>query len=247
MGREVKEDWLLGRRLRVLQPTRGYRAGMDAALLAAAANLLPGQRLIEAGCGAGGALCQVAARCPETQMVGVERDAEAVRLAQLNMTENGFGDRNRIIQADIADGFRSLGLSPFDAAICNPPFFDDETSLRPPAPERRGAWIADDGLEAWTGFLLKAVREGGTITVIHRADRLADILGQLASKAGSFQIRPIHPFADHPAKRVIVRAIKTGRAPLELLPALVMHDQSGAKHTPEAEAILRGERILGWR
>ena len=46
--------------------------------------------------------------------------------------------------------------------------------------------------------------------------------------------------------RVIVRAIKTGKAPLVLLPPLVMHDRDGGKHTVEAEAILRGETNLPW-
>ena len=114
------------------------------------------------------------------------------------------------------------------------------------SPARRGAWIADDGLAAWTAFLLKAVREGGRIVIIHRADRLADILALLAPKAGSFAIRPIHPFPDEPAKRVLVQAIKTGKAPLRLLPPLVLHDRSGAKHTPAAEAILRGEAALAF-
>jgi tRNA1(Val) A37 N6-methylase TrmN6 len=45
---------------------------------------------------------------------------------------------------------------------------------------------------------------------------------------------------------VIVRAIKTGKAPLVLLPPLVLHDHDGAKHTAEVEAILRGEAALGW-
>ena len=70
------------------------------------------------------------------------------------------------------------------------------------------------GLAAWTDFMLKAVREGGTLTLIHRADRLGDILGLLTPKAGSFRIRPIHPFADQPAKRVLVRGHpQTGKAP----------------------------------
>jgi tRNA1(Val) A37 N6-methylase TrmN6 len=137
-------------------------------------------------------------------------------------------------------------LAPFDAAMANPPFFDDPGALRGPAPAKAGAWLADDGLAAWTGFLLKAVREGGTITIIHRADRLADILAQLAPKAGSVRIRPIQPFADQPAKRVLVRAIKTGKAPLVLLPPLVLHARDAGKHTAEAEAILRGEAGLGW-
>ena len=54
------------------------------------------------------------------------------------------------------------------------------------------------------------------------------------------------PFADAPAKRVLVRAVKTGKAPLRLLPPLILHDRSGAKHTPEAEAVLRGEAGLDW-
>ena len=130
--------------------------------------------------------------------------------------------------------------------MANPPFFDDPGVLRAPAPEKAGAWMADGGLAAWTGFLLKAVREGGSVTLIHRADRLSDILALLAPKAGSFQIRPIHSHADAPAKRVLVRALKTGKAPLQLLPALVLHPREGAKHTDEAEAILRGEAALGW-
>jgi tRNA1(Val) A37 N6-methylase TrmN6 len=134
----------------------------------------------------------------------------------------------------------------FDAAMANPPFFDDPTALRAPDPAKSAAWMAEGGLSAWTGFLAKAVREGGTITLIHRADRLADLLALLAPKAGSFQIRGIHPFADAPAKRVLVRAVKTGKAPLKLLPPLVLHPRGDGKHTAEAEAILRGEAALSW-
>ena len=106
--------------------------------------------------------------------------------------------------------------------------------------------MADGGLAAWTAFMLRAVREGGGVLMIHRADRLADILALLAPKAGSFQVRPIHPRAEAPAKRVLVRAIKTGKAPLVLLPPLVLHPTEGAKHTAQAEAILRGEADLPW-
>jgi tRNA1(Val) A37 N6-methylase TrmN6 len=54
------------------------------------------------------------------------------------------------------------------------------------------------------------------------------------------------PFADQPAKRVLVRAIKSGKAPLRLLPPLILHDREGGKHTPEVEAILRGEAAVDW-
>ena len=242
----VTEDRLLDGRVRLRQPARGYRAGLDAALLAAACDAQPGQRVLEAGCGAGGALLAAAARRPGVRFVGVERDAAALALAQENIALNGFEGRVEAIEGDVAVRFSTLGLEPFDAAMTNPPFFDDSASLRGPSPERRAAWMADDGLAAWIGFLSKGVREGGTLTLIHRADRLADILALLGEKCGGIQVRPIHPFADQPAKRVLVRAIKTGKAPLKLLPGLVLHDHDGDKHRPEVEAILRGEADLPW-
>lgn len=243
---EVVENTLLNGRVRLRQPARGYRAGMDAALLAAAVAPRRGERLFEAGCGAGAVLMQIAARHTGASLTGLERDSLAAALARENAGLNGFGDRTAIIDGDVAAGFRALDLAPFDWAVSNPPFFDDPGALRAPAPGKQGAWMADDGLAAWTGLLLKAVREGGRIVIIHRADRLADLLALLGEKAGSLAIRPVQPFAEQPAKRVLVQAIKTGKAPLRLLPPLVLHDRSGAKHTPEAEAILRGEAALDW-
>jgi tRNA1(Val) A37 N6-methylase TrmN6 len=240
------DNTILGGRVRIRQASDGYRAGMDAALLAAACDASDPQRVLDAGCGVG-AVMLAAARRTAASFVGVERDAAALAQAVENIALNDLGERVQAMAGDVAAPFARLGLAPFDAALANPPFFDDPGALRGPSPERRDAWIAEDGLAAWTAFLLKAVREGGSITLIHRADRLADILALLTPKAGSFQIRPITPFADAPAKRVIVRAIKTGRAPLRLLAPLVLHARaSAAKHTAQAEAILRGEAGLAW-
>jgi tRNA1(Val) A37 N6-methylase TrmN6 len=243
---ETTQDRVLGGRVSLRQPVRGYRAGLDAALLAAACDAAPGARALEAGCGAGGALLAAATRRPGVRFVGVERDAAALALARDNIARNGLQDRVDAVAGDVGLRFAGLGLEPFDAAMANPPFFDDPDALRGPAAERRGAWMADDGLGAWIGFLSKAVREGGTILLIHRADRLGDILGLLAPKAGSVQVLPVHPFAGRPAKRVLVRAVKTGKAPLRLLAPLVLHDGEGGKHTAAVEAILRGEAALSW-
>lgn len=243
---DVTTDRLLDGRVLLRQPARGYRAGMDAALLAAACDAKAGERVLEAGCGPGAALLAAAVRRAGARFMGVERDGAAAALARENVALNGLGDRIEIVEGDVQAGFRALGLPVFDAVLANPPFFDDPDALLAPAEEKTGAWMADGGLEAWTAFLLKAVREGGTITVIHRADRLGDLLALLGGKAGSFRVRPIHPFADAPAKRVLVRAVKTGKAPLALLPPLVLHERAGGKHSAAAEAVLRGETALGW-
>ncbi|HEY2482771.1 MAG TPA: methyltransferase [Caulobacteraceae bacterium] len=245
---QTSDDGLLNGRVRLRQDEGGYRAGMDAALLAAACDARAGEAVLEAGCGAGAALLAAAVRRPGVRFVGLERDGAAVALAVANIAHNALEDRVSAQAGDVGAPLKACGLTAgsFDAALANPPFFDDERALRGPATAKRGAWIAEGGLEAWTGFLAKAVRDGGTLTLIHRADRLGDLLALLSRRAGSFQVRPVHPFADAPASRVVVRAIKAGRAPLRLLPPLILHPRQGAKHTPEAEAIFRGEAALDW-
>ncbi len=245
LAQSWSQDTVLNGKVVLRQPIKGYRAGLDAALLAACCNAISGQRVVEAGCGVGGALLAAATRCPGVKLVGIERDPQAAALARDNMALNGLQDRVQIIETALPASVAKLGLEPFDVAMSNPPFFDDPASLRTPDASRLGAYMAEEGLGAWVGFLLKSVREGGSITLIHRADRLGDILGLLAPKAGSVRIRPIAPFVDAHAKRVLVRAIKTGKAPMVLLPPLVLHNRNGG-YTTQTEAILRGEAALGW-
>ena len=245
MAVEHTEDRLLDGRLRLRQAASGYRAGLDAALLAASCDAQAGERVLDAGCGVGAVMLQAALRAPDATFLGVEREPAVVDLARVNIELNDLQDRVSVEVGEVsARPGGHAGL--FDRAVANPPFFEDPTRLRGPAPAKRGAWIADDGLEAWIEFLTKTVREGGAVVLIHRADRLGDLLALLSRRAGSFQVRPIHPFSDAPASRILIRAVRAGRAPLKLLPALILHPRNGAKHTPEAEAILRGEASLGW-
>lgn len=243
---QLTVDAVLDGAVRLAQPRHGYRAGLDAALLAAACNVEPGERALEAGCGVGAALLAAAIRNPGADWVGVERDPHALALAQANIALNDLSDRVAALGGDVALPFRKLDLERFDAVMANPPYFDDDKVLRGPAPARRGAYIADDGLEAWIEFLTKAVHDRGRITLIHRADRLADILSLLSHKAGSFRVLPVQPFAEAPAKRVLVRAIKTGKAPLVILPSLVLHERGQGQHRPQIEAILRGQARIEW-
>ncbi|MDB5451899.1 MAG: methyltransferase [Caulobacteraceae bacterium] len=242
----ITVDAVLGGAVRLAQPRHGYRAGLDAALLAAACKLEPGERGLDVGCGVGAALLAAAFRNPGADWVGLERDPRALALAQANVILNELDERVAVVAGDVAEPFRKLGLERFDAAMANPPFFDDDKVLRGPLPSRRGAYIADDGLEAWIEFLMKAVRDRGRITLIHRADRLGDLLALLGRKCGSFRILPVQPFADAPAKRVLVRAIKSGRAPLVILPPLVLHERGAGQHRPQIEAILRGQAAIDW-
>jgi tRNA1(Val) A37 N6-methylase TrmN6 len=239
----LTEDALLNGRVVLLQPERGFRAGLDSVLLAAAASAPEvAARVLEIGCGAGGALLAAAALHPRWRFVGVEREAFAADLARRNAAANGADKRVSIIEADaLADPGLDLGES-FDAALCNPPF-----NARGHAPDetRAHAHLTEYPIDAWIKAIVNRLRGGAHLTLIHRAEALGSILSALDGRLGGARVIPVHPFADQPAHRVLVRATKGSRAGLTLLPGLALH-QEGAKHTPQAEAILRGRVLINW-
>lgn len=240
---DITDDAVLGGRLRIRQPARGYRVNIDTLLLAAAVEAHDGARLMEAGCGVGAATLAVAVRSANTTFLGVERDANMAAMARENVAMNAMSERIEIATGDALDKHASWGV--FDGVFVNPPF-DAEGEGRAPSEARRHAYIADEKLAAWIAALADRLTGGAALTMIHRAGKLSELLAGLEGRLGGVEVIPVRPRADAPAKRVILRARKGSRAPLRLLKGLDLHDGSGAKYTPEVEALLRGEGKVIW-
>jgi tRNA1(Val) A37 N6-methylase TrmN6 len=240
---DVTEDALLGGRIRVRQPARGYRVNVDTLLLAQAVEAPPGARLLEAGCGVGAGLVAVAARAKDVTLLGVERDANMATIARENVALNAMSDRIEIATGDVLE--RSANIGVFDGVFVNPPY-DREGEGRAPIEARRHAYLADAPLDAWIAALADRLTGGAALTMIHRAHKAPEILAALDGRLGGVELIPIQPTMDAPAKRVLVRARKGSRAPFRLLPGRILHDAAGGKYTPETEAILRGEALIGW-
>ncbi len=247
----VTEDALLGGRIRIRQPARGYRVNVDTLLLAAT---LPQDRIrsnntrvVEPCCGVGAALLAVAtqhSRTGQVEFVGIERDPLYAALARENVDLNEQAHRTRIIEADALDPSAEFGV--FDYVILNPPY-DSASEGRPPAAEKRSAFIADRPIGDWIKVWSNRMSAHSNMTLIHRAHRLGEILAALEGRLGGVEIFPIRPSARAKARRVIVRAWKGSRAPLKLFGGLDLHpENSDDKYTPEADAILRGESFINF-
>lgn len=242
MDPAVTEDRLLDGKVRLLQPEAGYRAAIDPVLLAAAVAAAAGERVLDAGSGAGAASLCLAWRCPDISIKGIEFDPQAVALARRNIALNELTGRVEAILGSIAAPPPALAGGGFDQAMANPPYQADGT--RPADPGRAAAHIEGDlGLAEWVLACLALLRPKGTLTLIHRADRLDALLTALHGKAGEVAILPLWPMDGRPAKRVLVRARKGVRGPASLLPGLVLHRADG-RYTPAAEAILRDGKGL---
>lgn len=240
---DVTEDGLLGGRVRLRQPARGYRANADTVLLAAAVEAVDDAHFLEAGCGVGGALLCVAARAPRVRVTGVERDGPMAALARENAVLNGWADRIDVIEGDV---IALDDLETFDGVFFNPPF-DDAARVPALDPTRRGAHIAEAPIGAWIKTLVNHMRGGAALTLIHRATALPEILAAFEGRLGGIEAFPIFPRRGAGAKRVLARARKGARAPFTLYRGLVLHDESEATFTPEAEAIFRDGAAIAWR
>jgi tRNA1(Val) A37 N6-methylase TrmN6 len=247
LARELTEDAFLGGRLRLRQPKSGHRAGHDAMLLAAATAAQAGDRVVDFGAGVGAAGLAVATRNPGIRIVLIEIDEALAELARGNAALNRI--EASVIAMDLASGaeiFAGAGLAPdsVDAVLMNPPFNDSKRHRSSPDKGREIAHVADAAtLENWIHAARRVLKSAGVLTLIWRADGLGQVLAALDRGFGSLSILPIHGNAATPAIRVLVRAIKGGRAPTALYPGLMLNDESGVPNK-QVEEILAGRGAL---
>jgi tRNA1Val (adenine37-N6)-methyltransferase len=228
----VTEDRFLGGRVIVRQPETGFRAGLDAVMLAAAVP--EAGKVLELGAGAGTASLCLTARLAESQVTGLEIDLELVALATANAEANGTAGRVRFAAADIFD-LPEVYRRQFNHVLSNPPFHD-EAGQAAPDPARARALQDGGRLAGWLEIGLKRTVSGGTFTAILRADRLGEALAALPERGVT--VFPLWPRVGVAAKRVILQARQGSRAPLVMAAGLVLHRDDGS-YTAEADAVLR--------
>lgn len=246
----VTDDAFLGGRLHLWQPRVGYRAATDPVLLAACCPAQAGQTVLDIGCGAGAASLCLAVRVPGLHHSGLELQPSYANLALRNAQRAGVA--LTLAEGSVLDmpkAFRTI----YDHVITNPPYFPPAGS---PAMDsgRNLALHEQVSILDWVAAAKRRVAQSGWLTLIVRADRMADALAGLGAGSGgdmgSVTVLPFAAREGREAGRVIIRARKGGRAGLRLLAPLVLHDglehtSDRDNHSPQAEAIFRRGEGLG--
>lgn len=242
-------DHILGGQLLLRQPASGHRAGHDAILLAAATSARPGQRVVDFGAGVGTAGLALAKRVPGLSLALIEINPDFADLARHNAEANGLAaDVITLDLAANAEAFAAMGLPPdfADVILMNPPFNDPTRHRASPDKTREIAHVAtDETLTRWVHAARRVLKSNGVLTMIWRADGIADVLAALDRGFGSLALMPVHGDASAPAIRILVRAVKGGRAPAAIHPGIVLRDAKGA---PDAhiQQVLAGQAALAW-
>ncbi len=243
------DDRVLGGKLLLRQPASGHRAGHDAILLAAATSASPGQRVVDFGAGVGTAGLAVAKRVPGLSLALIEINPDFAGLARHNAEANGIAAE--VVTLDLASNaetFAAAGLLPdsADVILMNPPFNDSARHRASPDKTREIAHVAtEETLATWVHAARRLLKSGGVLTMIWRADGIADVLKALDRGFGSLALMPVHGDALAPAIRILVRAVKGGRAPAAIHPGIALRDAKGAPDDYIQE-ILAGRAALPW-
>lgn len=237
----VIESSLLRGRVKLLQPKVGFRAAIDTVFLAAATPVKDRWQVLDVGCGVGSVGLSIALRNKNISLIGIDIQRELIDLSLQNATLNGVSDRCRFFQGSI-DTEKTIENNYFNSVAMNPPYQEGGTHV--PSPKvikalSHGEDASGVTLEKWIKYAHSKLKNGNYLTLVHRADRLDDVLIALGKKRwfGSFIVYPLYPHAGEDARRVIVQARKERYAPLKLKAGMVIHQKNG-KYTPEAEAVL---------
>lgn len=231
-------DNFLDGRIKLIQPSSGYRAGIDPLFLSASLHPKAEEKVLDVGCGVGTASIALACRYPYAKITGIEIQENLVDLALRNVQTNCFTDQVEIVRGDLLCPPPLLKTHTFDQVMTNPPYYEDRRTQPSPIPGKTQANTETVDLGKWIKFCLKMLKPKGIFTMIHRAERLSEILSHLDSRAGDLVVYPLWPRLNKPARRIIIQARKNVGGELRLAHGIVLHGGAN-KYTPEAEAILR--------
>ncbi len=234
------DGWLLNGRVRYAQPLDGYRTGIEPVLLAASVPARAGQRVLEAGTGAGAGLLCLASRVPGVLGLGVELDPAMAELARQNLTVNG-ADGISVATADIGT-WRGDGTC--DHAFSNPPWHDPTDTLPPGIRRRLATHEGEVPLEGWIAALRTVLRPAGSLTVLVPARQSARVMTALQNAGfGRLILFPLWPKAGHDAKLALIRGYAAQRGPDRIAPGLALHEADGRFSGP-AQSLLRDGAAL---
>ena len=246
---EVSRDRILGGRVQLAQPTRGYRVNGDAILLAAFAarrigaassarpSLAPARALVDLGAGVGAVALSALALGAARRAVLVEIDPGYAALATDNVHANGHEGRAEVFVGDVRAAARALAGTA-DLVVANPPYVPVGRG-RPPAEHRARARAGD--VLVFLDAARTLLGDRGRACFVNPAIETTTQHGALRARGlEPKRLAFVHGGPRVPARVVLVEALPGRPGGLVVSPPVVETDGSG-RPTAELAAVLRGD------
>jgi tRNA1(Val) A37 N6-methylase TrmN6 len=235
---ELTIDYLLGGRIKFQQPKDGFRVAIDSVFLAAAVSAKENEIVLDVGAGVGAASLCLATRLQNVRVIGVELLREYVRLGYENAKMNNLNFKIEFLQGDLMRPPPRLAASTFDHVMANPPYHEELNNASPVLYKAKANHEGPTGLAQWARFCLLMAKPKGIITMVHKMERIDELLALVHGKVGNINIFPLWAGKNKEAKRFIFQGVKGAHGGTRLLPGIQLHEENG-KYTSDAENILR--------
>lgn len=226
--------------LKIIQNPEWFCFGIDAVLLSdfAAGSIKKGSNVIDFCSGNGIIPLLLSAKTNAKKISGIEIQECVADLAKRNVIYNNLEDKISICTSDLKDALNFFNKSSVDYITCNPPYKENHRGLKN---ETDIVTIARHeifcNLEDILTSAEKLLKPYGKIALIHRPERLIDIIYLMRQKRiEPKRIRFVHPSANKTATMILVEGVKHGGKNLHLEPPLYIYDENN-NYTEEINRI----------
>lgn len=215
---------LLGTRLWIEQ-TSQTAFNLDTILLADFASVpYQTKTILDLGTG-NGAIMLYLSQKSKAHIMGIEIQVHRYEQALKNIEINGLESRCSVVLGDIKD----MTYREIDMIVSNPPFFKmtEQANLNPSVELQIARHETMIDLETLIEKARKALRFRGKFVMIHRPDRLIEIMRimdkhQLEIK----RLRFVHPYADKAPNHVLIEAFYQGQPGIKIDPPLILYQKN---------------------
>lgn len=214
-------------------PPGGFPLSTDSMVLAHFIKLPRSARILDLGSGCGTLGVLLCAKDPECTVTGFELTEHAHRAAQENIRANGLQSRMESICADLRQIPELLPQGSFSLCVSNPPYFSGgPVSHRTPLARREDGCTLAELLKsaAW------ALKYGGDLYLVHRPERLGEIIAQAAPFRLEAKRLGLLRHAEGQRPSLILLQLRKGGKPGLSWEEITLYDKSGIP-TEEYRAI----------
>lgn len=216
--------------LKIIQDKEGFCFGIDSILLTDfAKEIKPNSQVIDLGTGTGIIGILLSAKINPSKIIGVEIQEQVYEMAKKSVQLNNLQDKIKIINSNIKELQDKLQMKTFDAVVTNPPYKKIGTGITNKNDKKlisRHEIMAT--LEDFIKISNELLKDKGSLYMVHRPDRLADIIELLRKyKLEPKKIRLVHPKQGKQSNLILIKATKNAKQFLKIEPPLYVYKENG--------------------
>ena len=231
---EIKEneriDDLEYKGLKIIQDEDGFCFGVDSVLLSDyAKGIKKNSTVIDIGTGTGIISLLLCKKTELSKIYGIEIQEDVAEMAKRSIKLNGLEDKFEIININIKKIFEILEPHKYDVVVTNPPYKKAETGVKSADKKQLiSRHEVECTLEDIIGNASKLLKDLGEFYMVHRAERLVDIMCLLRKyKLEPKNIRFVHSKVDDKPTLILIRAVRSAKEFLKIDKPLIIYRNDG--------------------